>query len=231
MSSKSYEYLVPICVFGEASVGKSSIILRFREGSFDEGTANPTIGVEFSDKVINIDGTNIKIQMWDTTGDPRFRSTVKQYFQCKAACFLVFDLTNKKTFDDIANWIHDLKDLTHPQAKIILVGNKADLEAQRKVSKEQAEAFAAEHELTYFETSCKTGQNIEACFHNLGAQLLNSIREGTMTVGDPKFGIRDQTRNYLNTAPGSQMFDLSVTLSTKGPTQMKQAKKGCCSSG
>src|SRR3990167_1958760 len=172
MSSKSYEYLVPICVFGEASVGKSSIILRFREGSFDEGTANPTIGVEFSDKVINIDGTNIKIQMWDTTGDPRSRSVTKQFFKNKAACLLVFDLASKPTFDRLPVWIHDLKDLTHPQAKIILVGNKADLEAQRKVSKEQAEAFAAEHELTYFETSCKTGQNIEACFTHLATKML-----------------------------------------------------------
>src|SRR3990167_1872244 len=122
MSSKSYEYLVPICVFGEASVGKSSIILRFREGSFDEGTANPTIGVEFSDKVINIDGTNIKIQMWDTTGDPRFRSLSTSMLRDKAACMFVMDLTSLPSFQYIESSIHDLKDLTHPQAKIILVG-------------------------------------------------------------------------------------------------------------
>src|SRR3990167_1069074 len=220
MSSKSYEYLVPICVFGEASVGKSSIILRFREGSFDEGTANPTIGVEFSDKVINIDGTNIKIQMWDTTGDPRSRSVTKQFFKNKAACLLVFDLASKPTFDRLPVWIHDLKDLTHPQAKIILVGNKADLEAQRKVSKEQAEAFAAEHELTYFETSCKTGQNIEACFTHLANELCKDYKTNSNAQNDPFLGIKYKQSKFIE----------CVTLSNKNVSKERPSKKksNCC---
>jgi len=209
-----------MCTFGDLGCGKTSLIYRWKENSFDEGTANPTIGVEFSDKVINIDGTNIKIQMWDTTGDPRFRSYTKQNFRGKAGCLLVFDLTEEKSLSLLRDWIHDLKDLTHPQAKIILVGNKADLEAQRKVSKEQAEAFAAEHELTYFETSCKTGQNIEACFTHLANELCKDYKTNSNAQNDPFLGIKYKQSKFIE----------CVTLSNKNVSKERPSKKksNCC---
>ena len=215
----NWDYLFSVCVLGEQSVGKTSLIYRLTNDTFEDGTS-PTIGVEFSDKIINVDGTNIKVQMWDTTGDPRYRSTTKQMFRGKAACLLTFDICSRPTFERLSDWIHDLRELTHPQAKIVLIGNKADLQVSRQVSKSEAEEFAATHGLTYFETSCKTGQNIDACFTIIAKELLHGIRTEFYDLENEALGISSSRRSLV------QAVLLSSQTVEKVPASKQKSK--CC---
>ena len=183
---RPYDYLVPVCVFGESSVGKTALLYRFREDTFEDSV--PTIGVEFSDKEIEVGSSVVKLQCWDTAGDTRFKSTVKQYFRQKAACVVVFDLTDRATFNAVAQWIDDLTAIAHPQATIILIGNKTDL--PRKVPKIEVEEFAIKSGLKYFETSAKNGENVQKAFNYLAESVMLKLERGDIKIEDENIGIR-----------------------------------------
>ncbi|XP_039301123.1 ras-related protein Rab-4B-like, partial [Nilaparvata lugens] len=104
-----------------------------------------TIGVEFGSKIINVAGKSVKLQIWDTAGQERFRSVTRSYYRGAAGALLVFDMTNRETFNALANWLSDARALASPNICILLVGNKKDLEAEREVTFLEASQFAQEN--------------------------------------------------------------------------------------
>ena len=168
--NKNYDVLFKIILIGDTSVGKTNILSRFIRNEFDENSKS-TIGVEFGTKNFNLNDKIIKAQIWDTAGQERYRSITSVYYKGAQGCLLVYDITKKPTFENIDRWISDLKNSGDENLSIILIGNKCDLENERKVTKEEAKEKAQFYKLAFIETSALNGTNIEKAFE----LLLNDI--------------------------------------------------------
>ena len=157
--SQDYDYLFKVLLLGDSDVGKSSLILRYTDETFNSKLVN-SIGVDFKMKKKEIDGKVIKVQIWDTAGHERFRSITYSYYRGANAIIIVFDLSDKKSFINITEWLKQIGKHAKENVFMFLVGNKSDLVDERKVTYEEAKQYADEHELPYIETSAKEGINI-----------------------------------------------------------------------
>jgi small GTP-binding protein len=164
----SYKFII----IGNSGVGKTAILKRLIQNSFtEEGTS--TIGVEFDSKVIAVGGRAVKLQIWDTAGQERFRSIAKTYYRNAVGVVLVFDIADRKSFEDLNSWINDAHIHCHPNASIQLIGNKSDLIQKRTVAESEAQEFAVRHHMDYIETSAKGGENIRELFVRLATSIIN----------------------------------------------------------
>ena len=130
---KDYDYLFKILILGDSFVGKTNILKRFIHNEFDS-TTKETVGVEFDSKNYNFGEKIIKAQIWDTAGQERYRSVTKTYYKGAKGALLVYDISRRITFENIDNWIIDLRTNGDKDILIILIGNKSDLNSKREVS-------------------------------------------------------------------------------------------------
>ena len=164
---KQKELLYKILLLGDSSVGKTCFLMRYADNTFQEIHMS-TIGLDYKLKNVQLDdGKIVKIQIWDTAGQDRFRSITKNYYKGAHGIILIYDVTSRKTFENIKNWVKQIKEEVSDKVTIILVGNKIDDETNRKVSTEEGEAMAKEVNLEFFETSAKSGTNIDSTFNEL----------------------------------------------------------------
>jgi Ras-related protein Rab-6A len=170
-SGKS-EYRFKLIVLGDEAVGKTSTINSFVLTKFVDDY-RPTLGISITNQAFYINGiknSKISFQIWDLAGQKFFKRIRKHYFKGSHAVFIVFDITNRQTFDHIEQWYLDVMDET-PDVPCVLVGNKVDLVDDRVVSPEEGKAKAKQLRMTYLETSAKTGENIRDLFSILGVGL------------------------------------------------------------
>ena len=163
MSSKKFDYSLKYIIVGEAGVGKSNLLLRYVYDSFKEDY-QLTIGVEFGEKLVKYNNKTYKIQIWDTAGQEQFRSITRAYFKSSICSFVVYDITNRETFENVKHWVEDCRNYMPKNVLIFLVGNKSDLEEQRKISKDEGEELADSFGLSFFETSAKNNVNVNSIF-------------------------------------------------------------------
>ena len=163
-----------IILIGDQAVGKTSIFHRFMEETFSD-TYKCTVGVEYKIKSLLIDNTTkMELKIWDTCGQEQFRSLTKSFFRESNGAILVFDLTNRTTFEHLNDWVKDLENNAPPDIQVFVAGNKADLENERIVTSEGGEKFKEAYELDMFmETSAKTGYNAELLFIKAAVLLYN----------------------------------------------------------
>ena len=171
--SQDYDYLFKVLLLGDSDVGKSSLILRYTEETFNSKLVN-SIGVDFKMKKKEIDGKIIKVQIWDTAGHERFRSITYSYYRGANAIIIVFDITDKKSFLSITEWLKQIEKHAKENVFKFLVGNKSDLAEERKVTFEEAKEYADKHDLPYIETSAKEGININELFESSIKSFLSS---------------------------------------------------------
>ena len=165
-----------ILVIGDSSVGKTSLLLKYIDDYFSE-TQISTIGVEYKEKVITLNNRKIGLQIWDTSGQERFRSITQNFYRGADGILFVFDVTNKESFDNIKMWLNEPQ-VVELNSQKILVGNKIDLEEQRVISKEKMEDLGAKNNnLVSFETSAKTGENVEKVFTKIAELILANKSE------------------------------------------------------
>ncbi|NXD32695.1 VPS21 protein, partial [Spelaeornis formosus] len=155
---------VKLVLLGEAAVGKSSLVLRFCSNDFNENTS-PTIGAAFLTQKCRLENRVVKFEIWDTAGQERFHSLAPMYYRNAAAAVVVYDITKAASLEKAKAWVKELQRQANPNIVICLVGNKSDLdEDPRQVSREEAEAYAKEANLLFFEASAKTGANVAELF-------------------------------------------------------------------
>ena len=150
---------IKIIILGSTEVGKTSILDRYFNDEFRDNQLS-TVGIDFQTKFFKFEGKNIKGIYTDTAGQEKFRAISVNYLKPANGVILVFDITKEDTFDALEEWLKYLKDNGKDDIQKILIGNKLDLEKNRKVTKEDAEDFAKSNGCKYFETSAKTGVNV-----------------------------------------------------------------------
>ena len=150
-------------MIGDSNVGKTSLLIRFTKNIFQEEIQN-SIGVDFKSKDINIVGKKIKLQIWDTAGQEKFRTITTSYYRGAHAITIVFDLTKRETYEHIKRWLNDINRFAKEDVLKFLVGNKSDLINERRVKYEEAKLFAHQMKAMYFEVSAKNNENINEFF-------------------------------------------------------------------
>ncbi|OHS94452.1 small GTP-binding protein [Tritrichomonas foetus] len=162
-----------VVLLGSASVGKTCIVTRATSDFFDPEQVS-TVGASFSAKTIQTETARVTLRIWDTAGQERFRSLAPMYFQGAQAAVVVFSLTSKDTLEDSATWVEELKTHFETLPVLYLVGNKADLTEEKCISIEEANEMAERLHAIYFETSAKTGQNVNELFEDIADHMQNN---------------------------------------------------------
>jgi Ras-related protein Rab-1A len=176
MSSLDYDYLFKYLIIGNSGVGKSCLLIRFTDDKFEEGYVT-TIGVDFKIKTLEIEGKSVKLQIWDTAGQERFRNIVSTYYKGGHGIMMVYDITDLESFRYLDSWLKEIEKNASKNVYKILVGNKNDMEKERKVSFEKGLEFADLHGMKFFETSAKENKNVEEAFKEMTKDIINSLKK------------------------------------------------------
>ncbi|CAD8107215.1 unnamed protein product [Paramecium sonneborni] len=206
-----------IVFLGNQSVGKTSIINRFIFDNFT-GNEQPTVGIDFISKTLQVDNKSVRLQLWDTAGQERFRSLIPSYIRDSQAAIVCYDITNEKSFSDLQKWIEDVKEERGDEVLIYILGNKTDLEQDRQVQTDQAEAKAKELGAQFSEVSAKSAHNVAEFFKKLSYDLQGSPNEQ-----------QQQQQPQQQKAPQlQQQQNQTQQLKSNDATEDKKQGGGCC---
>jgi len=180
------EFVFKIIIIGDTGCGKSAILHQFVEGKFREGAPKHTIGVEFGSKTLSLGDRRVKLHIWDTSGQERFRSVTHSYYRGAVGALVVYDISNRASFDNIKGWLAEARTLAGQGLSVILCGNKTDLdESERQVSLLEGSRFAQENDCMFLETSAVSGANVEEVFYKCARTVLNKIELGVIDSNSP----------------------------------------------
>jgi len=190
----SHDFLFKLLIVGESGVGKTCMLLQFADKRFEE-TFLSTIGVDFKVREIDVEGKKVKLQIWDSAGQERFRNITSSYYRNCGGIIIVYDITKQDTFVKVTEWIEEVRKYV-PSSPLLLVGNKCDLVDKRQVSKEEAQDLAKRLGLVFLETSAKTAENIDESFCAMAKQLIRD------SANKPKPDNKNQITIDKNTKKG-----------------------------
>ena len=222
-----YNYLFKYIIIGDSSVGKSNLLMKFAHNKFTEDY-QATIGVEFGAKNIELNDQIYRIQIWDTAGQENFRSITRAYYKNSVCAMVVYDITNRDSFEHVQNWIEDVRNQSPKTVLIILVGNKIDLEDQRVVTYDEGNEFAMKNGLIFGETSAKSGVGIEEIFSKSVQEIVKNMNKDYYDMTSETCGIKKGNRrnNSKNRRSSKDNTNNNIDLKS-GNAQQK--KGGCCS--
>ena len=166
------DHLFKLIIIGDTGVGKSCLMKRVMDNEF-KAEHQVTIGVEFGSFGLRVDGGKVlKLQIWDTAGQESFKSVTRIFYRGAHCVFLTYDVTREETFVNLLDWLKEIKQHASEDVRIYLIGNKSEMEEQREVTFQRALEFAREYRLhKVFETSAKTGFNVEEVFATVAKEL------------------------------------------------------------
>ncbi|SPC66534.1 probable YPT6 - GTP-binding protein of the rab family [Ustilago sp. UG-2017b] len=183
---------------GEQSVGKTSLITRFMYDTFDN-TYQATIGIDFLSKTMYLEDRTVRLQLWDTAGQERFRSLIPSYIRDSSVAVVVYDITNRASFQNTSKWVDDVRAERGNDVIIVLVGNKTDLSDKRQVTTDEAEKKAQEFNVMFIETSAKAGHNVKVLFKKIAQALPGMDKDSDAANAGPT-----SNKNIDVTAPPAQ---------------------------
>ena len=201
--SQPQENTIKLIILGSSSVGKTCLLQKAFENEFNQNSLS-TIGIDFKTKFFKFDDTKVKVNYIDTAGQEKFRAISVNYLKGTDGAVLVFDITKKETYELIGTWLDDIRENNKMSIGKMLIGNKADLEDEREVSKEEGEQLAQMLECKYYETSAKTGQNVN--------EALDEIARTTYLIWKKS----NENRNSIRISQADSVKPSIVE------------KKGCC---
>ena len=204
-----YDLSFKLIFIGDSSVGKSCLTAKAVKNNFEE-YYQATVGFEFLTFNMKVNDKVIKLQIWDTCGQEIYKSLISNFYRNSSLAVLVYAIDNKESFNHVDNWLNDLKSQANPDVRIFLVGNKADLEEDRKIKKEEGEKYKEDQHLDLFmETSAKTGHNAR----NVLVEAAKILYKDYL-----KFDENNKKDDPKNNAGGGKKLIVKE----------KQEKKGCC---
>lgn len=199
MTSTNYDFLLKLLVIGDSGVGKSCILVRFSDNYYTESYIS-TIGVDFKIRTIVIDGKTIKLQIWDTAGQDRYRTITPSYYRGSNGIVMVYDVTDGITFSNIKYWVTEANKYVSDTVPRMLIGNKCDQINKRKISYEEARQFADNQDMLFFETSAKDATNVESAFTNITNRILQKISK------EPVSQTRNSNTPSVTFKPSKEIF-------------------------
>jgi small GTP-binding protein len=179
-----YDILARVLIVGNSTVGKTCLAKNYRNFKFVD-TCISTIGIDFYTKIQKSGDTLVKLQIWDTAGQEKFRAITKAYYRGAAAVILVYSIDDRKSFIDVENWLSQIQEQAHDDILILLVANKLDLASARVVEKDEGIKLYESKRLSYFcETSAKTGEHIRELFETLAEKVKLLFLAGSSKVSN-----------------------------------------------
>ena len=213
-----FELSFKIIIIGDSGVGKSCLAIRALKNIF-ESLYQPTIGFEFMSSYIKIDGKIIKLQIWDTCGQEVYRSLISSFYNNASLAIMVYSINNENSFNNLDFWLNEIRTKANPDINIILIGNKNDLENERKIPKDLGQEFSDNNGLNlFFESSAKTGFNVKQLFIEASKILYEQHIRYTNRFSTNS----DSFEKDINI--NSKMQSLSIEKDE--PNQKR--KRGCC---
>ena len=216
-----------LIVVGNQSTGKSCILNRFVNETFDENY-QATIGLDFQSKNVTIHDQDVRLILYDTAGQEKFRSLIPMYIREAQIILLIYDISNRDSFDSLPKWLREVMDVKNSEAVFALIGNKIDLEKERKVTFEEGQKFADQNNFIFQEVSAKDGTNFQKLFET---QLFEAIYNKFKNEFDKreKMGYDDNNDNYETNENTNKTNDNKVKLEmNNNNNQNIKKKKKCC---
>ncbi|OMJ95832.1 hypothetical protein SteCoe_732 [Stentor coeruleus] len=174
MANPEYDYLFKLLLIGDSGVGKSSLLLRFSDNTYTESFI-ATIGVDFKIKTIDVESKVIKLQIWDTAGQEKFRTITSSYYRGAHGVIVVYDVTNRETFNNVKNWMGEISRYASENVNRLLIGNKCDCDSKKAVSTEEGKELADSLGIPFMETSAKTSSNVEQSFFRMASEIKSRV--------------------------------------------------------
>ena len=162
-----------LLIVGGSGVGKTNFLNMFLNNKFNQNYFSST-GIDLQNKIMNIKNKKVRIQIWDTAGQEKYKSITKNLFLKVMGALVLYDITNEESFTKLKEWVELIKEECVRHIKILIIGNKSDLESQRAIDKEDAMKYANEEKVQYIECSSKTGENVEKAIIVLSEKILES---------------------------------------------------------
>ena len=194
----NFDLILKLLIVGDSSVGKTNFIMRFINNEFINNYLT-TSGIDLKTKDIEVKNKKIRIQIWDTAGQVQYKAITRNLFLKVMGAIIIYDITNEKSYNNLKSWVQLIREECGSHMQIIIVGNKCDLDSERKINQNEVMNYAEEEKIEYIETSCKTGENV----HKVVKTICEKILEN----------------NDLST-------DMSFTLNSS--SFMAPKKKKCC---
>ena len=188
-----------VLLLGDAGVGKTSLMWRFSDDVFNH-TYISTIGIDFKLRTIEVLGQKVRLQVWDTAGQERFHAISVSYYRTAAGIMLVYDITRRRSFENIAKWLRKIDEHAKEDVIKLLIGNKCDMEHPRAVMREEGEKLADE----YFETSAKENESIDEAFERIVEEIMKrfvpgwGVKEKDKTAKDAVVEMKKKSRFAKN---------------------------------
>ena len=190
-SSTETDLVYKILLLGDSEVGKSCFLMRYADNVFVDNYIT-TIGLDYKLKYIQLDsGQVIKVQLWDTAGQDRYRTIAKNYYKGSHGILLLYDVTKSSSFENIREWIKDIREEVYEKAIIFLIGNKIDKKDQIKIKTEEGEKLAEEFNIPFFEASAKSGENVDEIFKALYKKI-SEVYVDIQQEGGRKLSIKNK---------------------------------------
>ena len=177
VEESEFEYTIKLLILGDSNVGKTNFIYRFIENKFSQNYM-ATTGIDLKTSNIELNGKKIRVQLWDTAGQEKYRAITKNLFLKVQGFLALYDITNEDSFVNLKSWVKLIKEECGNHMPILIVGNKSDLYKMRAVEKNAAIAYAKEEKVEYIESSSKSGDNINEAISLIAEKVLESSEFG-----------------------------------------------------
>ncbi|CAI2379365.1 unnamed protein product [Moneuplotes crassus] len=228
---KNQDHLFKLIIIGDSGVGKSCLLSRIMDNTFKE-EHNVTIGVEFGCFIVKVNKSVIKLQIWDTAGQESFQSITRIFYRGANCVFLTYDIQREESFLNIKKWLKEAKVQSDPDTLFYLIGNQADCEDTRAITKQRAEEYKVKMKLDgFYETSAKNGQNVESAFIDSARKLYKmTTGEDDSDMMPSLSGTSTDTQHGPSKAkPEKKEFTrLKVAKHASGSDISGKKKKRCC---
>ena len=199
MEPGEYDYIFKLLAIGDSNSGKSALLLKYTDTKWNESFV-PTIGVDFVIKIflnnqkyflqkiknIEIQGKSVKLQIWDTAGEERFKNIISSYYRRASGILLLYNITDRESFESLNSWLIDIEKNTKKDVCKILVGTNCDLEDERKVTYQEGKEFATKNGMKFIEVSVENNININEAFDILLEDIMNKISNKKEKKDDEK---------------------------------------------
>ncbi|OMJ70274.1 hypothetical protein SteCoe_31785 [Stentor coeruleus] len=162
-----------IVTLGEGRVGKTSLALKYVKNEFHKDEIS-TVNANYLSKLVNIPQGSVQLNIWDTAGQERFRAIASNYYRQAKGALIVYDITDRKSFDKVVSWIKELKSQAEKNIVIVVAGNKSDMEKERQINRPEALEFCRKMQIRHFDTSAKSGNGVEEMFLELASQIFEA---------------------------------------------------------